>query len=109
MFLKKLKKNYKLILLSNTDDIHFTHVQNKYKILDIFNDLVLSYKVGYKKPNPLIYFHAIKKSETFPTNILYIDDISEYVNIAKFFGIKSIQYKNIQQLKSDLRKLNIKI
>ena len=50
ILLNKLKKNYKLILLSNTDEINFNHIRNKYKILDIFNDFILSYKLGYKKP-----------------------------------------------------------
>ena len=104
-----LKKNYKLILLSNTDEIHFTYVRNNYKILDIFDNFVLSYKVGYKKPNPFIYLHALKKAKTFPNKILFIDDILKFVLVAKFFGIKSVQYKSIQQLKSDLSRMNIKI
>ena len=107
--LHKLKKRYQLVLLSNTDKIHFDYIKAKYKILNIFDDLIVSYKVGYKKPNPFIYLKAIKKSKTLLNSILYIDDIPEFVLVAKFFGIKSIQYKNIQQLKSDLRKLNIKI
>ncbi len=107
--LRKLKKNYKLVLLSNTDEIHFSHIRKKYKILDIFDDFVLSYKVGYTKPNPLIYLHAIKKAKTFPNKIVYIDDIKSYVLAAKFFGIKSLQYAEFEKLKSDLNKFNIKI
>ena len=107
--LKKLKKNYKLILLSNTDEIHFNYIRNKYKILDVLDDFVLSYKVGYKKPHPLIYLHALKKAKITPNKILYIDDNPQFVMIAKFFGIKSIQYKNIRKLKSNLKQLNIKI
>jgi len=107
--IKKLKKNYKLILLSNTDEIHFAYIKNKYKILDIFDGFVLSYKVGYTKPSPLIYLHAIKKVKTFPIQMLYIDDIPGFVKVAKLFGIKSIQYKNFNQLKSKLKQFNIKV
>ena len=107
--LNKLKKDYKLILLSNTDEIHFLYLKKKYKILNIFDDFILSYKVGYKKPNPMIYLHAIKKAKTIPSQILYIDDIYQYVLAAKFFGIKSIQYKTIERLNRDLKIINIKI
>nr|AQS32399.1 hypothetical protein [uncultured archaeon] len=107
--LKKLKKNYNLVLLSNTDEMHFTYIKNNYPILDIFDDLILSYKVGYKKPSPLIYLYALKKTGRFPSHILYIDDIKEYVRAAKLFGIKSIQYKNFEKLKLDLKQKNIKI
>jgi len=102
-----LKKNCKLILLSNTDPIHFTFIRNKYKILDIFDDFVLSYKIGYKKPSQAIYLYAIKKAGTSPNEILFIDDIYEHVQAAKLLGIKSIQYTNFDRLKIDLKKLNI--
>ena len=107
--LYRLRKNYKLILLSNTDTIHFEHCRKKYRVLDIFDDFVLSYKVGYKKPNPLIYLHTIKKAKTSPNKTAYIDDIQSYVRYAGFLGIKGIKYKNIQKLKTDLKKLNIEI
>ena len=106
--LRKLKKTYRLILLSNTDEIHFSYIRKKYKILGIFDDFVLSYKVGYTKPNPLIYLHAIKKAKTFPNKTVYIDDIKSYVLAAKFFGIKSLQYTTFSKLKADFKKLNIK-
>ena len=106
--LRKLKKNYKLILLSNTDEMHFSHIRKKYKILDIFDDFVLSYKVGCTKPNPLIYLYSIKKTKTFPNKIVYIDDVRDYVLAAKFFGIKSIQYTTFSKLEADFKKLNIK-
>ena len=107
--LKKLKKNYKLILLSNTDEIHFSHIKGKYKILDIFDKFVLSYEVGCTKPNPLIYLHAIKEAKTLPNEILYIDDVYQFVMAAKLFGIKSIQYKNFQKLKEDLKRFKLKM
>jgi len=107
--LKKLKKNYKLVLLSNTDTIHFTYIKNKYKLLNIFDDYVLSYKLGYKKPNPLIYQYALKKTKVLPNEILYIDDILEFVKAAKFLGIKSVQYKNFEKLETDLKRMNVKI
>lgn len=107
--LYKLRKNYKLVLLSNTDEIHFAHIRNKYKILDIFDDFILSYKLGYRKPSPLIYLYALKKTGIFQGHLLYIDDISRFVKAGKLFGIKSIQYKNMQKLKSDLKQMNVKI
>ena len=109
MLLNKLKKNHKLILLSNTDEIHFEYCKKKYKILNIFDDLILSYKVGYCKPNPTIYLREIKKAKTPKNKILYIDDIYNYVKAAKSLGINSIQYKNMQQLKTALKHMNVKI
>lgn len=107
--LRKLKGKYRLVLLSNTDEIHFNYVKRHYKFMDIFDDFVLSFKVGYLKPHPMIYINAIRKAKAFPNKIVYIDDISTYVLAAKFLGIKSVHYTGFEKLKSDLNRLNIKI
>ena len=105
--LNKLKKNYKLVLLSNTDEIHFTYLNNKHHLTEIFDDFVLSYKVGHMKPSPGIYLHALKKAREFPTKVVYIDDIKTFVTASKLFGIKGIHYTNFEKLKKELRRLNI--
>ena len=69
-----LKRNFKLILLSNTDKLHFKYLKNKYKIINAFDAYVLSYEVGYRKPNLLIFSDALKKAKTLPFNCIYIDD-----------------------------------
>ena len=105
--IKKLKKNYRLVLLSNTDKLHFEFIKNKYKIVDIFDEYVLSYKEGCRKPNPLIFLKAIKKAKAMPFNCLYFDDIPEFVLAARMLGIKAFQYKNFEKLKNDLKKAGV--
>ena len=107
--LQNLKKNYKLILLSNTDEIHFSYCQKKYKILKMFDDYVLSYEVGYSKPNPLIFLKALRKAKTKPWQIVYIDDLYQFVLAAKAFGIKSVQYKTMEKLRKDLKSKNVNL
>jgi HAD superfamily hydrolase (TIGR01509 family) len=68
---------------------------------------VLSYKIGYRKPNPLIFLSALKKAKTLPFNCVYVDDIPEFVYIARLMGIKAFQYKNFEKLISDFKKLQI--
>ena len=90
--LNSLKKSYRLVLLSNADEIHFTHLNNKHNLTKIFDDFVVSYKIGHMKPSPKIYLHALKKACAFPAKVAYIDDIKEFVSASKLFGIKGIQY-----------------
>ena len=105
--IQKLKKNFRLVLLSNTDALHFEYAKNKYKILDVFDDYVLSYEVGHSKPNPLIFWTAIKKSKTAPFNCVYFDDIAAFVFVARLMGIKAFQFKGYEKLISDFGKVNI--
>lgn len=105
--IKKLKTKYRLILLSNTDILHFNYIKNKFRIVGAFDEYVLSYKTGCRKPNPLIFLHALGKAKSLPFNCVYIDDIKEFVYMAKLVGMKSFQYKNFKKLIFDLKSLGI--
>jgi len=98
-----LKKNYKLILLSNTNSIHEKYGWEYYDFLKYFNDLILSHKIGAVKPEEKIY-RAVEKSSGLPAEEhIFIDDIEEYVNAAKSFGWDSIHFKGYNSLVRDFR------
>lgn len=103
----KLKKKYRLVLLSNTDELHYNFIKKKFPILNYFDDFVLSYKAGMRKPNPLIFIEAVKKSKTTPWNCAYFDDVTEFIIVARLMGIKAFRYKNSDKLKNDLKKSSI--
>ena len=105
--IENLKGKFKLILLSNTDALHFPYIRNKFKVINAFDELILSYEIGCMKPNPLIFLNALKKAKTLPFNCVYIDDIPEFVYVARLMGIRAFQYKNFKKLKSDLSKVGI--
>ena len=105
--IKSLKGKVRLVLLSNTNEWQYEYARKKYKIIDIFDDYVLSYKVAMRKPNPLIFIEAIKKSRTLPWNCIYFDDILEFVYVARTMGIKAYQYKNINLLKRNLNECGV--
>jgi glucose-1-phosphatase len=101
--LPKLKKNYTLILLSNTNNIHHEYGWKDYPFLKYFDKLVLSYKVGANKPENEIYRAAERISKQPSSSHLFIDDVKEYVNAAKNLGWDGIQFKNYKQLVKDLK------
>ena len=100
--IRKLKGRYKLVLLSNTNVWQYEYIKRKYGIVNIFDEYVLSYKIGCRKPNPMIFMKAIKKSGTLPWNCAYFDDIAGFVHAARLMGIMAFQYKNTEKLKNDL-------
>ena len=53
--LPKLKKNYTLVLLSNTNSIHKKYGWEHYDFLKYFDKLILSHEVGSVKPEEKIY------------------------------------------------------
>lgn len=105
--LKKLKKNHRLLLLSNTDVMRFGFVKKRFPEILIFNDYVLSYEVGEMKPHPRIYEEALKKAETAAGECVFIDDIEENIEAAQELGIKTILMQPRTDLEAALREIGL--
>ena len=100
--LPKLKKNYKLILLSNTDPIHKKYGWEHYDFLKHFDELILSHEIGAVKPEEEIY-RAVEKASGAPSEEhIFIDDIEKYVAAAKSLGWDGLHFTNCNSLVKDL-------
>lgn len=107
--IKKLKNNYRLVLLSNTNKAHYEYIMEKFPIINEFDEYVLSYMEGMLKPNPFIFLEAVKKAGVKPWECLYFDDVLPYVCAARCVGIKAYRYTTHQKLIKDLTKHDVGI
>ncbi|HZT32896.1 MAG TPA: HAD family phosphatase [Bryobacteraceae bacterium] len=98
-----LRKNYHLLLLSNTNAIHFEMIRETYPILRHFHDFVLSYRVKAMKPSPLIYRAAVEKAGCRPEECFFTDDIPAYVDAARREGMDAVQFQSREQIEEELR------
>lgn len=105
--MRKLSKSYVMVLLSNTDAIHFEYIQKHFPIINIFPHQIASYKVGYVKPQKQIFQAALKKAKCKPSECVFVDDKLENVKGARRLGIKAIQYTTTTNLRSELKKLGV--
>src|SRR4051812_49201115 len=97
-----LRKRFRLLLLSNTNAIHFRMIQENYPILNQFHEFILSYKVRALKPSPLIYQEAIARAGCAPHECFFTDDIALYVEAAKHAGMDAVQFQSAEQLQKEL-------
>ncbi len=104
---RKLKKKFRLILLSNINHSHYEHIRQRFPILGEFDRIILSYRVGARKPDLKIYDKAIKEAKCLPREIVYIDDRADLIEAAKRLGINSLRFRNCTHLKKDLLKFGI--
>ena len=102
-FLLRLRERYRLLLLSNTNAIHYEMVSKKYPLLQHLHHHVLSYKVGALKPSPVIYREAIRHAQCEPSECFFTDDIEAYVEAARNEGIDAVQFESQQQIQRELR------
>ncbi|MFH0954822.1 MAG: HAD family phosphatase [Candidatus Micrarchaeota archaeon] len=102
----RLKKKYRLGMLSNSDPVNFPNYAKKGWIRP-FEVLVLSHELGMLKPEKEIYLHAIRKTGFDAKEILFIDDQKPCLKTAEELGMKTILFRSLKQLKKDLAKLGI--
>ena len=108
--LSAIKKNgYNLVLVSNTNELHFDFIRQNFKVIELFDDLVLSYRIGYSKPHEEIFREALKRAGSSPEDSVYIDDIEEFCKAAEDLGINSILYRSTEQLIKGLKELGVMI
>ena len=101
--LQALAARYRLVLLSNTNAIHFEMLRVAYPMLRHFHELVLSYEVKALKPDPAIFRHAVERAGCRPDECFYTDDIAEYVEAARRVGIDAVQFQSAVQIEGELR------
>lgn len=91
-FLKSIKSRYKLALISNINENHFEFLKKKMPIFNEFDKLILSYKVGFRKPAPEIYNTALESLGTGAQKAFYVDDRADLIEAASGYGIKGMAF-----------------
>ena len=104
-FLKSVKSKYKLVMLSNINKAHFEFVREKMSILKEFDKLILSYKVGFRKPAPEIYKIALDSVNIAYSKAIYIDDREDLISAAGKLGLKGIVFRDEESLEKIKKEL----
>ncbi|WP_298427840.1 HAD-IA family hydrolase [uncultured Kordia sp.] len=94
-FIKQLAKDkkYRLLLLSNTNDLHISWIQqdwgmelyNEFK--DCFEQFYLSHEIHLRKPSADIYEFVLQENDLKAEETLFIDDTKENTDSAATLGI----------------------
>jgi len=100
--LESLRARYRLVLVSNTNELHFRWIRQHYPLIEHFHEYVLSYQVGAMKPSAAIYEEAIRRAGCEPGQCLFADDVVENVEGARRLGIDALVFCGEEQLKREL-------
>lgn len=106
-FIDNLSQKYRLLVLSDTNELHFEFIKANFPILKYFDDFVLSYQAGAVKPFPQIFLSAIEKANCLAEECLFTDDREGNILGAKEVGINAIQFLTTDKFIEDLQKLNL--
>lgn len=105
--IRRLKPDYKLGLLSNTNIWDYEEHITRQDVLPLFDSITLSFEVHVLKPDKVIYRDALSKLAVSPEEAVYIDDTHEYVAAAEELGMKGIHYRSDAGLRDALGEMQI--
>lgn len=94
----------RLVLASNTNELHFQWILNRFAApLANFDDFVLSYRIGSRKPAPAFFQKCLESARAAPEDCIYVDDRSDFVEVARAMGMTGLAYGADGNLLEDLR------
>lgn len=105
--LAKLKRNHKLGMISNTNEIHTEHMLKTYDLFKQFDYLWFSHEAGLRKPDAAIYKLALDHFNVPAENTVFIDDLPMNVEGAKKIGIQALLFQGYDKLVADLQALGV--
>src|SRR5436309_15651337 len=80
----RLRPRYRVLLGSNTNDIHARQFRAQFAdLFTHFDGLVLSCEIGHRKPEPGFYEHCQRLAEAAAREIVFIDDLEANIEAAR--------------------------
>jgi putative hydrolase of the HAD superfamily len=86
------EKRFKLILLSNTNDMHIDFIKSNVSFYEdfknCFDQFYLSQEIQLRKPNKDIFDFVLESNNLKPEQCFFVDDTKENTDMAEALGIK---------------------
>jgi putative hydrolase of the HAD superfamily len=94
---RRLKAHYglKIAAVSNEGRELAVYRASKFNLEVVMDFFVVSSFVHYRKPDTDIYRIALDIAQVRPEHVLYVDDRSMFVEVARGLGINGIVHKDI--------------
>lgn len=105
--LEKVKENYRIFLLSNTNQIHFDFYNGYFadafgyeSLASLFEKAYFSHEMMVRKPDPAIYEMVLDDAGLIPEETMFIDDMLPNIEAASELGIRGYYLKEGEKMTS---------
>ena len=92
--LEEIRSHYRIFLLSNSNEIHYQHYLQDFRIKtgfqdfdDLFEKAYFSFMIHLSKPGNEVFEFVLNDSLLDPAQTLFIDDTLKHVETARSLGI----------------------
>jgi epoxide hydrolase-like predicted phosphatase len=104
-FIKDLRLNYKVGLLSNAWSGARAVLESRYHMMGVFNVAIFSAEVGLAKPDPRIYQLVLRRLGVEAAEAIFVDDFQTNIDAANSLGIHAVSFKNSLQARQDVMQI----
>jgi len=98
----------RVALISNTNEIQWQFLRPQLPLLERFCDRVLSYELGMAKPDPEIFWAALRRVGSPPPEACaFFDDVPSFVEAARTLGIQAEVFTDAANFRVQLAWLGV--
>jgi putative hydrolase of the HAD superfamily len=108
--LLQLKDKTRLLVLTNTNEIHAKEWRVRYAdILKHFDRVFASHEIGVRKPSPESFHAILDYLGTTPDRVVFFDDTPDNVEGALAIGISSFVVNSPNEVSEKLKQMGMEI
>ena len=104
---RRLRTGHSVYLLSNTNALHWGHLNEAFRLNDLAEDALTSFEAGFMKPDSRIYQTAEQRFGLEPARTVFIDDVQDNAAAARDRGWHAIHHRNPAATRDALNALGI--
>ncbi len=101
--LPALRRQAKVFLLTNTNELHFPRLYSNYDFMEQVDGVIASHLVGCRKPEREIYELALQTAGAQPEQTLFIDDAPRNIAAARDIGLAAHRFTGMEELHAFFR------
>ena len=103
--LQDLANSNTIALLSNTNEIHWQHVESQTDVFADFAKVFLSYETGNAKPHPSAFHDVVEHFECEPQDIVFFDDNEGNVAAARAEGLRAVHVQGWSEVEREIDRI----
>ncbi len=106
--LQNLRQHYRLVALTNTNELHVQQWMTKYaSLLRSFEKIFCSNEIKARKPERKAFEVVLFYLKMNPRDVLFLDDNPEFVEAASEMAIRGILVTSLKQMMRELAELGV--
>jgi len=97
-FISELGKRTTLFILSDTNEVHWSHIGAQLLDLNQFEKVFLSHELFMIKPDGHVFEHVLAEIDVAAEQCLFIDDTLGNVKMARSFGLQGHHFQTLERM-----------